>query len=68
MFHFASELPALRQSPLWSGDLDLTGLEAYLSLGYFLAPRTVYRNVHKLMPGHWLRVAGGHIETRQYWE
>lgn len=68
MFHFASELPAFRQSPLWSGDLDLTGLEAYLSLGYFLAPGTVYRNVHKLMPGHWLRVAGGQIETRQYWD
>ena len=68
MFHFASELPALRQSPLWSGDLDLTGLEAYLSLGYFLAPRTVYRDVHKLMPGHWLRVAGGRVETREYWD
>ena len=68
MFHFASELPALRQSPLWSGDLDLTALESYLSLGYFLAPRTVYRDVQKLMPGHWLRVAAGRIETRQYWD
>jgi asparagine synthase (glutamine-hydrolysing) len=52
MLHFASELPALRESPLWKGDIDLTGLESYLSLGYFLAPGTVYRNVHKLMPGH----------------
>lgn len=68
MFHFASELPALRQSPLWKGDIDLSGLEGYLSLGYFIAPRTIYRDVQKLMPGHWLRVAGGCVETRQYWD
>ena len=68
MFHFASELPALRYSPLWKGDIDLTGLEGYLSLGYFLAPRTIYRDVYKLMPGHWLRIVNGRIETRQYWD
>src|SRR5580765_7510544 len=67
-FHFASELPALRHSPRWRGDVDLTALEGYLSLGYFIAPSTIYRNVHKLMPGHWLRVADGKIETRQYWD
>ena len=37
-FHFASELPALAHSPRWRGDVDLTALEGYLSLGYFLAP------------------------------
>jgi asparagine synthase (glutamine-hydrolysing) len=68
MFHFASELPAFRQSPLWKGEINLTGLEGYLSLGYFIAPATIYRNVHKLMPGHWLRVAGGRVETKQYWD
>jgi asparagine synthase (glutamine-hydrolysing) len=68
MFHFASELPALRCSPLWRSEIDLTSLESYLSLGYFVAPATIYRNVHKLMPGHWLRVANGRVETRQYWD
>jgi asparagine synthase (glutamine-hydrolysing) len=68
VFHFASELPALARSPLWRGDVDLTALEGYLSLGYFLAPATVFRGVSKLMPGHWLRVADGRVETRQYWD
>ncbi|HEX5071206.1 MAG TPA: asparagine synthase (glutamine-hydrolyzing) [Vicinamibacterales bacterium] len=68
VFHFASELPALRQSPLWKGGVDLAGLEGYLSLGYLIAPRTIYRDVHKLMPGHWLRISGGRIETRAYWD
>jgi asparagine synthase (glutamine-hydrolysing) len=68
VLHFASELPALRRAPSWKGDIDLTALEGYLSLGYFLAPNTIYRDVHKLMPGHWLRAAGGRVETRQYWD
>ncbi|HXF59024.1 MAG TPA: hypothetical protein VN539_04305, partial [Candidatus Saccharimonadales bacterium] len=54
VLHFASELPALRLTPGWRGDVDLTALEGYLSLGYFLAPSTAYRNVFKLPPGHWL--------------
>ena len=68
VLHFASELPALVQSPLWKGDLDLTGLEGYLSLGYFIAPATVYRDVHKLLPGHWLHAANGRIAVREYWD
>jgi asparagine synthase (glutamine-hydrolysing) len=68
VFHFASELPALGRSPLWRGEPDLSALEGYLSLGYFLAPSTIYRDVHKLLPGHWLRIADGRIETRQYWD
>jgi asparagine synthase (glutamine-hydrolysing) len=68
VFHFASELPALSRSALWRGDVDLTALEGYLSLGYFLAPRTIYKDVHKLLPGHWLRVGNGQIETREYWD
>ena len=67
-FHFASELPALAQSPRWRGDVDLTALEGYLSLGYFVAPSTVYRDVFKLLPGHWLRISGGRVSTHQYWD
>ena len=66
--HFASEIKALRASPAWDSTLDLSELEGYLSLGYFIAPGTVYRSVRKLLPGHWLRVRNGHIEVRKYWD
>jgi asparagine synthase (glutamine-hydrolysing) len=68
VFHFASELPALACSPWWRGEINVAALEGYLSLGYFLAPETVYRGVSKLQPGHWLRVAGGRLSTREYWD
>ncbi len=67
-FHFASEIKALKASPFWNGEIDLSSLEGYLSLGYFLAPDTAYRHVRKLEPGHWLRVRNGHIEIRKYWD
>src|SRR5260221_7858562 len=66
--HFASEIKALHESPAWDPTLDLEELEGYLSLGYFLAPGTVYRHVRKLEPGHWLRLRNGHLEVRQYWD
>jgi asparagine synthase (glutamine-hydrolysing) len=68
VLHFASEVAAIRQSPLWDGTLDFDQLEGYLSLGYFLAPRTIYRHVRKLEPGCWLRVRNGRVEVQQYWD
>jgi asparagine synthase (glutamine-hydrolysing) len=68
ILHFASELQALTHGRHWRGDIDLTSLEAYLSLGYFVAPSTIYRNVFKLLPGHWMRATSSTIEIRQYWD
>ena len=68
VFHFASELPALTRSPAWTGDVNASALEGYLSLGYFLAPATVYRNVFKLPPGHWLRIGADGLRIQEYWD
>jgi asparagine synthase (glutamine-hydrolysing) len=66
--HLASEIKALRQSGAWNGELDLSALEGYLSLAYFVEPQTIYRHVRKLESGHWMRIANGRIETRRYWD
>jgi asparagine synthase (glutamine-hydrolysing) len=66
--HIASEIKAMQHSPAWDGTTDLEALEGYLSLGYLLAPSTVYRHVKKLEPGHWLLYRNGQLETRSYWD
>ena len=66
--HFASEIKAIAASPAWDGAIDASALESYLSLGYVVAPDTIYRHVRKLEPGHWLRAAGGRVEIRKYWD
>ena len=66
--HFASEIKSLACSPAFDDALDLSALEGYLSLGYFLAPGTVYRHVRKLEPGHWLRLKDGQVTIQKYWD
>jgi asparagine synthase (glutamine-hydrolysing) len=68
VFRFASELQAFVQSPAWKPQVDLSALEGYLSLGYVVAPATIYRDVFKLLPGHWLRVSESGVDTREYWD
>jgi len=62
---FASELKALRD--FHGGYLDREALEAYLALGYVPAPLAVFRSVHKLAAGHWLRWKDGHTKIERWW-
>ena len=68
VFHFASELPALASATGSTAHIDLSSLEGYLSLGYFVAPHTIYRNVFKLPAAHWLRIRQGQVQTFEYWD
>jgi asparagine synthase (glutamine-hydrolysing) len=64
---FASELKSLLASGLIASDLDLEGIDAYLTLGFFPAPRTPLAGVRKLMPGERLVVERGELRTARYW-
>ncbi|MGB6002929.1 MAG: asparagine synthase (glutamine-hydrolyzing) [Thermoanaerobaculia bacterium] len=68
MLHFASEIKALRQSPVWDGSLDTSALESYFCLGYFVAPKSIFKHVRKLEPGHWLKLGDGRMEVQRYWD
>ncbi len=68
VLHFASEMKALYHSPEWNGTIDYSALDGYLSLGYVVAPATIYKHVYKLEPGNWLLARKGHIQIGQYWD
>jgi asparagine synthase (glutamine-hydrolysing) len=51
-FAFASELKALRRLPELSTEVDLDALEAFLAFNAIHGPRTIFREVRKLPPGH----------------
>src|SRR4051794_33030106 len=62
---FASELRALERMPGFRSELDIEALEAYLAFNSIPSPLTVYRNAHKLQPGHkltWDERAGVRVE------
>ncbi|HOV75604.1 MAG TPA: asparagine synthase (glutamine-hydrolyzing) [Candidatus Hydrogenedentes bacterium] len=64
---FASELGALRQSRLFSGDVNPAAIDAYFTFLYIPAPDTVYSGVHKLRPGEKLIFEKGRLTLERYW-
>src|SRR3954470_4152405 len=63
---FGSELKALRALPGLSRELDLDALEAFLAFNAIHGPRTIFREVRKLPPGHVLVLEGGRARLERY--
>ena len=67
-FIFGSELRAILEHPAVGRELDLLGLSRYLTSGYVPDPHTIFRNIHKLPPGHFMSVASGKTRVVRYWD
>jgi asparagine synthase (glutamine-hydrolysing) len=65
---FGSELKSLREHPEFRGDINIEALDAYLTFGYVPDPLTIFRDVHKLAPGHQLTFKDGRALVQQYWD
>jgi asparagine synthase (glutamine-hydrolysing) len=65
---FGSEIKALLAAGGLSTEMDLEALSDYFSLQYIPAPKTIYRSVRKLRPGHYLAVEGGTLREVAYWD
>ena len=66
---FGSEIKAVLADPVVPAELDPDAIPAYLTFGYVPSPRTFFRGVCSVPPGHVLTVdAGGHQRLERYWE
>ncbi|HEX5237581.1 MAG TPA: asparagine synthase (glutamine-hydrolyzing) [Sphingomicrobium sp.] len=66
---FASEITALRELPDHEFDLDENGVDDFFCFGHTLPPRTIYREVRPLEPGHVLHIGeSGEAEVRPFWK
>lgn len=65
-FLFGSELQSIVAYGIRK-DIDYDSLYTYLQLNYIPAPYTIFSNVRKLMPGHYLRVKDRQLTTRSYY-
>jgi asparagine synthase (glutamine-hydrolysing) len=64
---YASEVKALLQAPGVRAELDPAGLRDHLSVGYSVAPQTIFKGVRKLPPATMLVWEAGELRTRRYW-
>ena len=64
---FASEMKALFAVPGVSRELDPKGLDNVFTFWTTLPPRTIFKNIQELPPGHSLTRRNGEITVRRHW-
>jgi asparagine synthase (glutamine-hydrolysing) len=67
-FVFASEIKSLLQHPQVPREVDRQALDLYLALRYVPGPRTMFKNIFKLQPGHRLTVDRNGVRIAKYWD
>jgi asparagine synthase (glutamine-hydrolysing) len=70
IFFFTSDLKALELHPEWKGIVDRDALSKFMRYGHVPAPLSIYKNIKKLLPGHFVKIKkyGYEIsELVQYW-
>ncbi|HHC25498.1 MAG TPA: asparagine synthase (glutamine-hydrolyzing), partial [Desulfobacterales bacterium] len=67
-FIFASEIKAILKHPLVRREVDLTALDQIFSFPGLVSPRTMFKNIHSLKPGHSILIRDGRIEVNEYWD
>ena len=65
---FGSEIKALWKAGGLSKEMDLEALSDYFSYLYVPAPKTIYKQIRKLRPAHYLVVDRSGIRESPYWD
>jgi asparagine synthase (glutamine-hydrolysing) len=64
---FASELKSLLAVPGFKREIAPEAVRSYVCFGYVPTPGSIFRDVHKLPPGHSLRFVDGRLDLRRYY-
>lgn len=67
-FLFASEIKALLACPNVACALDLNGLDQIFTFWVTVPPRTAFRGISQLPPGHSMVIEEGRARVLPYWE
>jgi asparagine synthase (glutamine-hydrolysing) len=67
-FAFASELKALRADPSIPAIMDESAAYDFFTYRYVPTPKTIYRDIKKLPPGHYAIFDREGLKITQYWD
>jgi asparagine synthase (glutamine-hydrolysing) len=65
---FASEIKAFRADPSVQLELNPQAIDTFLTFLYVPGSETLFRNVQKLDPGHYLVMEDGDVKVSRYWD
>jgi asparagine synthase (glutamine-hydrolysing) len=67
-FLFASEVKALFAHPGVQREIDPLGLDNVFTFWTTLPPRTIFKGINELPPGHSLTWRNGHVSVERHWQ
>lgn len=67
-FIFGSEIKSFLIHPHFKKELNEKMLEYYLTFQYSPLEETFFKNVYKLMPGHYFKYKNGKLKIKKYYE
>lgn len=67
-FLFGSELKSLLQVPGVPREIDPVAVDQYLTYQYVPHPRTIFRGIQKLPPGHYAVYRREQLAVQRYWD
>lgn len=67
-FAFASELKSILELEQVPREIDYTSVLDYFKYLYIPHPKSIYKGVSKLEPGHYLLYSDGQLEIKEYWD
>ena len=67
-FVFGSEIKALLKSPVVKKEIRTDAIYDFFTYQYIPDPKTIFQNMFKLEPGHFLFIDKDGIKKQQYWD
>ncbi len=65
---FASELKSIIVHPDVPRKINSEAVDKFFSYNFIPAPLTIFKDIYKLRPGHYLLWENGQLTVRQYWD
>lgn len=67
-FIFASEIKAIVRSGLVQASLNPDSMYHYLSFRFVPGESTMFKDIKKVPPAHYVKISNGNIRTEKYWD
>lgn len=67
-FIFASEIKAILKSGLIKPEINFDVLPYYFAYLWVPGPQTMFKNIFKLLPGHYMLWKNDKVEIKEYWD
>ncbi len=65
---FGSEIKAILTDPRVRAEIDPVSMDQIFTFWSTLTPRTVFRNIYEVPPGHYMLAQRGTVRLQQYWQ